>query len=462
MSHHSTVSIGNIEKSNLIEVEFNVNSLPYQFLSEIFFRQKHFKQHTDNMDDGETYEHYYYMRPISEILTCLELMGSTLDKIKSTYTQELSLYNQELSLYKQEPNDPLKKYFYSSYYEQSIVDKKENIQLDADTFFNEMKLICMDNFSEFDSQRHLTTDFQDIAHKFSGFGLFFHEKMLEKHGENLGKFHLLYLTSLHAFDFIQIVSTNNYILKQYLMLDYSDLVSSGYYPNSALEDNDIRNIGQLEKFLIITEGSSDTTIIQKSMNTLRSDHSMFFDYINMTKDYPFTGAGNLVNFTNGLIKINVFNKIMILFDNDTEGLYQYNKLKNLSLPNNVIIKTLPDLDDMNNIKTIGTSGEEWQNINGKACSIECFLDLHYEIQDQPAIRWTNYNEHLKQYQGSLIKKKKYVENFENAHKNNFSNRNKSKYNTKKIEYLLDYIIRECSILASKNTDYLESRTLTLG
>ena len=116
-----------------------------------------------------------------------------------------------------------------------------------------------------------------------------------------------------------------------------------------------------KSFLSLQKGSSDTEIIKRSMNTLRPHCSMFFDYINMKENYPFTGTGNLVNFIKGLIKINVFNKIMILFDNDTEGLSQYNKLRGFSLPNNIIIKTLPELEDMNNIQTIGTSGEERQN-----------------------------------------------------------------------------------------------------
>ena len=456
--------IGSIENSALIEVEFSVNSLPHQFLSKIFFQQKHFKKYTKEMDNGEIDKHYYYVRPISEILTCLELMGSTLDKIRSAYIQELRLYKQELNLYKPEPNYYLKDKFYSSFYEEFIPDKKGNMQLEVDTFFNEIKLVSIENFIEFNPDKYPETDFhsQDMTHNFSDFGLFFHKTMLDKYGKNLGKFHLYFLTRLNSFDFTQFISINDSILKQYLILDYTDLVDSGYCSESPLKDDDIRNIGRLEKFLIITEGSSDTEIINRSMNTLRPHCSIFFDYINMKKDYPFTGTGNLVNFIKGLIKINVFNKIMILFDNDTEGLSQYNKLQELSLPDNITIKTLPELDDMNDIKTIGTSGEERQNINGKACSIECFLDLNYKVKEGPAIRWTNYNESLKQYHGSLINRKIYVKSFIKAHNNNFSDKNKKKYNTKKIEYLLNYIIQECSILASKNEGHLESRILTLG
>ena len=462
MGAYSNVSIGSIENSNLIEVDWNKNNLPHQFLSRIFFQQKHFKHYVEKMEDDETDEHYYYVRPISEILTCLELMGSTLEKIKSAYIQGLNSYMQELSVYEAEPDYRyLKKdEFYCNFYEEFIVDKKENKQLEVDIFFNEIKLLSIKNFSKFDSK--VDSFSESVINRFSNFGLFFHEAMLDKYGKNLGQFHLYFLSTLDSFDFTRLISTNNYISKQSLILDYSDLVSSGYYSTSWLEDKDIRNIGRSEKFLVITEGSTDTEIIKRSMNTLRPHSSIFFDYINMKADYPFTGAGSLVNFIKGLIKINVFNKIMILFDNDTEGLSQYNKLQDFSLPNNIIIKTLPELTDMKNIKTIGTSGEERQNINGKACSIECFLDLNYKSTEEPVVRWTNYNEDLKKYHGALIDKEIYCKNFIVAHKNRFLGVNKEKYDTQKIEYLLDYIIKECSSLASKDNSYLESKTLICG
>ncbi len=462
MGEYSNVLIGSIEKSDSIEVDGNKNNLPVRFLSKIFFQQKHFKQYAEEMEDGEIYDHYYYTRAISEILTCLELLGSTLDKIKSAYIRGLDLYTQELSVYKPD-DDYLKDSFYYSLYDKYIEDKKENVQIEVDAFFDEIKLLPIENFNKFNSKKDLkiNVDYQDVISNFSNFGLFFHKVMLDKYGKNLGKFHLYFLTALDSFDFIRLISTNNYILKQNLTLDYTHLVSGGYYSKSPLDDDDIRDIGRLERFLIITEGSSDTEIIKRSMNTLKPHCSIFFDYINMKKDYPFAGTGNLANFIKGLIKINVLNKIMILFDNDTEGLSQYNKLQDLSLPNNIIVKTLPELDDMNNIKTIGTSGEKQQNINGKACSIECFLDLSYKVKDEPAIRWTNYNKDLKQYQGSLINKEIYVKKFIEAHNNNLLDKNKRKYDTKKIEYLLDYIIQECSILSSKTEFHLGSRILTL-
>ena len=271
MSEYSNVFIGDIKKQGSIEVELSRNNLPYQFLSKIFFQQKHFKQYTEEWDDNEPHDFYCYVRPISEILTCLELMGSTLDKIKSMYKQELNLYQKELNAYQQEShNDGLESGFWFSHYEEFISDKKSNIQLEADSFFNELKSISIKEFCKFDSYKYSkkSFNFEDMKDRYSGFGLFFHKMMLEKYEKNLGEFHLYFLSRLNPFDFTRLISINDYILKQYLVLNYTDLVHGGY-SNEFLEDNDIRSIGRLEKFLIITEGSSDTEIIKRSMNTLK-------------------------------------------------------------------------------------------------------------------------------------------------------------------------------------------------
>ena len=459
MSEYSSVSIGNIKNPNLIEIDFGRNSLPQEFLSKIFFQQKHFKKIKDKTEDGVIYNNYFYMRPISEILVCLELIGSNLGKIRLKYQKALDLYKEELSLYKPE-YDVSNNYFYSSYYEECIYDKKDNIQLDTNIFFEEIQSIYMKKFNNFDSYKEAQTnsEFRDMNNNYSGFGLFFHKEMLLKHGKKLGKFHLIFLNTLIPFDFVRLLLVNDYILNQHLVLDYTNLVPGYGYPESPLEDDEIKDINNSENFLIITEGSSDTDIIKASMDILRPHCSIFFDYINMKEDYPFTGTGNLFNFTKGLIKIGVSKKILIIFDNDTEGLYQYNKLKRLQFPNNIIVRILPDLEDMKHMNTVGTSGQRKQDINGKACSIECFLDLSYKTAEKPIIRWTNYNKDLNQYQGALMNKQDYIKKFQ-SHRNKFLGEGKEKYNTKKLEYLLDYIIKECSILASEIQNPLDNRIL---
>ena len=126
MGAYSNTSIGNIQKPiGLIEIDWNKNDLPYQFLSKIFFQQKHFRKKREKTEDGEFLTHYFYMRPISEILTCLELIGSTIEQIRDLYIQELNSYKKELSLYNAKPDDDDDDEFYSSYYEEYNTKKIE-------------------------------------------------------------------------------------------------------------------------------------------------------------------------------------------------------------------------------------------------------------------------------------------------------------------------------------------------
>ena len=66
--------------------------------------------------------------------------------------------------------------------------------------------------------------------------------------------------------------------------------------------------------------------------------------------------------------------------------------------------------------TTGPSGNTYENVNGKAVAIEMFLDLNFNHEKIPVIRWQSYNNKTNQYQGSLINKDSYLRKFINAKK----------------------------------------------
>ena len=45
----------------------------------------------------------------------------------------------------------------------------------------------------------------------------------------------------------------------------------------------------------------------------------------MEEGYPFSGAGNLCEFVQGLISITVQNNVIVVFDNDAEGVVSFNQ-----------------------------------------------------------------------------------------------------------------------------------------
>ena len=210
---------------------------------------------------------------------------------------------------------------------------------------------------------------------------------------------------------------------------FSDVVEGGW-----VEKEDIViPLSDEQKILIVTEGSSDSFIIKKTIDTLYPEICDFFNFIDMQENYPFTGTGNLYNFCCGLMKIGVLNQIIVLFDNDVAGNEKYEKLVKMPHMKNLLIAKLPYLTSFENIDTIGPQGVSVSNINGVAVAIECFLDLN-SCERTPLVRWTNFVDKAEKYQGALIAKDEYVRSFKNA------DIVSDGYDSSKLRFLIDYLL----------------------
>ncbi len=212
---------------------------------------------------------------------------------------------------------------------------------------------------------------------------------------------------------------------------FADVVENGWTEKEDI----VKRLSPDEKILIVTEGSSDSFVIKQSIDALYPDIADFFDFVDMEEHYPFTGVGNLYNFCLGLIRINISNRILIIFDNDTAGTEKYKLLETIEKPSSLLITKLPDHKDFEDFKTFGPQGEASENINGKAVAIECFLDFN-SISQNPAVRWTFFSKKLNQYQGELIDKENYVRAFKGCDLSGDS------YNCVKLKYLIDYILEQ--------------------
>ena len=196
---------------------------------------------------------------------------------------------------------------------------------------------------------------------------------------------------------------------------------------------------RIEKYLIATEGTSDIHILKRAIDILRPELSDFFRFIDVSERHPFSGAGNLVKFAEGLAKIDVHNKVLFLLDNDAEGRQAHQSILEMRLPSNMRAMTLPDHPSFEQIITLGPAGEAIANINGKAVAIECFLDLEQQDSPEPRVRWTTYKERLGVYQGELIEKARYAKIFKKSENLN--------YDYSKLELLLEQILQECCQVA---------------
>jgi hypothetical protein len=238
---------------------------------------------------------------------------------------------------------------------------------------------------------------------------------------------------IHPYITLRLLMENPSNLEQELLWDYFDVVADGYVD----EDTIYENLTDGERYLIVTEGSSDSFIIKRSLELLAPDISDFFYFVDMAENYPFTGTGNLYRFCQGLASIRIQNKVLVIFDNDTAGREKYELGLGLTLPENMKIVKLPDLPEFESFLCVGPNGETRENINGRAVAIENFLDLNQQDPIPPRIRWQSYNEKLDAYQGSLVDKDAHVKLFAELTKKNTG------YDFSKLKFLVNFIYDQC-------------------
>ena len=108
---------------------------------------------------------------------------------------------------------------------------------------------------------------------------------------------------LHPYNVLRLLAENERNLDADLEWRYGPLVCNGW----AEEREFVPGVRRAQTFLIATEGSSDTHIVKHAISLLRPEIADFFRFVDVSEGYPFTGAGNLVRFAQGLARIDVHN-----------------------------------------------------------------------------------------------------------------------------------------------------------
>ena len=188
---------------------------------------------------------------------------------------------------------------------------------------------------------------------------------------------------------------------------FADVIENGWVHREHI----IKDIGQVRKFLVVTEGSTDSKVIGHALQLLRPDIADFYQFVDMKKGYPFTGVGNLHRFCQGLVSIGIENKVVIVYDNDAIGVAGYEKTSSLPVPGNMRVIRLPDCESFCQFDTTGPNGDCKANINGCAAAIECYLDLKWKRIAHPIVHWTSYEKTTSSYQGELQCKEFYTRQF---------------------------------------------------
>jgi len=147
---------------------------------------------------------------------------------------------------------------------------------------------------------------------------------------------------------------------------FADVVEGGWVDRSDIT----MGPSPEQRFLLVTEGSSDSAVVRKALSLRRDDISDFFTFVDMERGYPFTGSGNVYRFCQGLVSIGISNQVVVLLDNDAAGIEALHKIRRLGLPRNMRALALPDLPVFERVLTDGPAGSGTENINGRAASLE--------------------------------------------------------------------------------------------
>ncbi|GGG68778.1 hypothetical protein GCM10011415_15040 [Salipiger pallidus] len=240
------------------------------------------------------------------------------------------------------------------------------------------------------------------------------------------------LDRLMPYDILRMLAERPANLDLIVQWDFMDVVESGYF-----EREDFSVGVDDEGLLLVTEGTSDTKVIQHAFAILRPEIADFFRFIDMEDNYPFGGHGQLMNFMRGLRSIGKADGVLAIFDNDTVGVASLAQLEELSGINAI---KLPDLEEFRSFPTIGPNGEHLADINGKAAAIECYLKLPQRCR----IRWSNYEKRAGAYQGSIDQ----TSGEKSAQQDEFLRTTRvDDYPFEKMEKVLDVIVEACTSLS---------------
>lgn len=244
---------------------------------------------------------------------------------------------------------------------------------------------------------------------------------------------------LSAESMLQVFSLNPANYEVEVTWEFGPIVHAGWVQREAFRPG----ARQRQKVLIATEGASDARIIRRALDVLRPDVTDFFNFVDVDERHHFWGTGNLVKFAEGLLRIEVLNKVLFVFDNDAEGVDAIRKLNKLELPANMRAMLLPDLDDFRAFPTRGPEGAGVSDINGRAAAIECYLDLRLNQYPAFQVTWSNFKKDIDAWHGVLDFKESYSKNFYDQPDELLRN---GSYDVTKLTALIDALVSHAGLV----------------
>ncbi len=201
--------------------------------------------------------------------------------------------------------------------------------------------------------------------------------------------------------------------------DLTDLIEGGYFDADAEMVHYAgycvsREYEVNQTTIVLTEGSTDRWIIERSMKLLFPHLAPFFSFMDFDGVRVEGGAGALANLVRAFSGARVSNRVIAIFDNDTAGATALASLRAIALPPNIKAFTLPQIEIAKSYPTLGPSGVSVMDINGMACGIELYVGA--DVLSEPGgdltpVQWKGFDVKLRRYQGELLEKGKVLDRF---------------------------------------------------
>jgi len=190
-------------------------------------------------------------------------------------------------------------------------------------------------------------------------------------------------------------------VKSEVIYDYTDLVGGGW------TDEDPIDWESVEKIIVITEGSTDKNVLEKSLKLLYPHLYDYYHFMDFEGSRSQGSAGQLVNTLKSFIGAGIKNRVVFLFDNDTAAKEALSSIKGVRIPINFKVTQYPALSYAESYPTMGPTGISSLDINGLACGIELYLGLDSLTIDGTLspVQWRGYSEKVEAYQGEVLAKK---------------------------------------------------------
>jgi len=363
-----------------------------------------------------------FARPLSRVLPRLNLLGYTLEAARSEY-EALLAETEEISN------------------EIDIEESKKKYL----TFEEFCDLACRYSLVDLKSDyiEYDTPDRDIIAQRRFSTDIDLFDRVPWSDNSDLYWSEASFLTAkiciLSAESMLQVFAQNVENSEVEVTWEFGPIVHAGWVQREAFQ----AGARQKQKVLIATEGTSDTRIIQRALSVLRPDVEDFFNFVDVDERHPYWGTGNLVKFAEGLLRIEVLNQVLFVFDNDAEGVDAFRRLGRLSPPANMRAMLLPDLEEFREFKTLGPEGINTSDINGRAAAIECYLDLCLDQYPPAQVTWSNFKKDIDAWHGVLDFKESYSKHFYEQSDDQLKN---GSYNVSKLLKLIDVLIREAGLV----------------